>query len=101
MKIKKNNHEPFHKAGCFISNNNVIKKYNHTLNTICYWSSLFIQLFNSKSKEEGKDQESIQSSTTPNEGHHTSNKTQENIPYKRAKRSALSHQVTIKAAMNK
>ena len=41
----------------------------------------------SKSKEEGKDQELIQLSTTPDPGHHMRKlvtKTQENITYKRA-----------------
>ena len=45
-----------------------------------------------QSKEEGKHQELIQSNTTPDPGHHAGKvtKTQENITYKRAKRSALS-----------
>ena len=45
-----------------------------------------------QSKEEGKYQELIQSNTTPDPGHHAGKvtKTQENITYKRAKRSALS-----------
>ena len=48
------------------------------------------------SKEEGKDQESIQSSTTPDPGHHMG-KTQENITQKRvAKMLALSQQVTTR-----
>ena len=49
----------------------------------------------SKSKEEGKDQESIQSSTTPYPRHQNRKvtKTQENITYKRAKRAALSQKV--------
>ena len=42
--------------------------------------------YDDRSKEEGKDQESIQSSTTPDPGHHM---TQENIIHKRAKRSVL------------
>ena len=65
-----------------------------------------------KSKEEGKDQESIQSNTTSDPGHHMGKfpiwcpgsgvlfekvtKTKENITYKRAKRSDLSQQVTTK-----
>ena len=48
-----------------------------------------------ESKEEGKDQESIQSSTTPDTGHRMEmTKHKENITYKRAKRSALTQQVT-------
>ena len=47
-----------------------------------------------KSKEEGKDIESIQPSTTPNLGHGKVTQTQENITHKRAKRPALSQHVT-------
>ena len=48
------------------------------------------------SKYEYKDQESIQSSTTPDPRHHMEKwkKQQENISHKRAKRQALSQQVT-------
>ena len=43
------------------------------------------------SKEEGKDQKSIQASATPYQGHHMGkDKTQVNIKHKRAKRSAFS-----------
>ena len=42
--------------------------------------------YDDRSKEEGKDQESIQSSNTPDPGHHI---TQETIIHKRAKRLAL------------
>ena len=47
----------------------------------------------SQIREEGKDQESIQSNTTP-DGKVT--KTQEKITNKRARRSALSQQVTTR-----
>ena len=51
-----------------------------------------------KCKEEGRDQESIQSSTTPDPRDHYGKliKTQGNISHKRAKRSALSQQVTTR-----
>ena len=56
--------------------------------TICIPNNL------SKSKEECKYQETIKSSTTPDPGTTwESDKTQENITYKRAKRT-LSQQVT-------
>ena len=45
-----------------------------------------------QSKKEGKDQESIQSSTTPDPGYQCHNKTSQT----RAKRSALSQQVTTR-----
>ena len=52
---------------------------------------------NIQRKEEGKDQESIQSSTTPDPEHHMGKrKNAGNITYKRAKRSALSQQVTTR-----
>ena len=45
-------------------------------------------------RKESKDQESIQSNTTPDPGHHKVTKTQENITFMRAKRLALYQQVT-------
>ena len=50
------------------------------------------------SKEEGNDQESIQSNTTPDPGHHMGKcqKHKKNITHKRAKRPALSQQVTTR-----
>ena len=44
-----------------------------------------------ESKEEGKDQESIQASTTPEPGYHLDKKG--NIAYKTAKRPTFSQQV--------
>ena len=52
------------------------------------WSAPLLLAY--KSKEEGKDQESIQSSATPDPGHHMGvTKSQENITYKRVKKSVL------------
>ena len=45
------------------------------------------------SKEDGNDHESIQSSNTPDPGHHMAKKTQENITHKNAKMSAFSQQL--------
>ena len=50
-----------------------------------------------QSEEECKDQESIQSSTTPEQDiERESDKKQQNITHRRGKRSSLSHQVTTK-----
>ena len=50
-----------------------------------------------ESKEEGKSQESTQSSTTlTQDTTWVSDKTQENVTYKRAKKLALSQQVTTR-----
>ena len=70
-----------------------------------FFIKLCVRMHKVKSKEEGKDQESIQSNTTPDPGHHMGKfpiwcpgsgvlfekvtKTKENITYKRAKRSDL------------
>ena len=51
-----------------------------------------------ESKEEGKDQESMQSNNAPDLGHHIweSDKNTKNITYKSAKKSALSEHVTTR-----
>ena len=51
-----------------------------------------------ESKEDGKDQESIQSSTTPGSGHTMGKyeKHKKNITHKRAKKVAFFHQVTTR-----
>ena len=58
-----------------------------------------LHIVREQSKEVGKGQESIQSSTTHDPGHGMvweGDKTQENIIYKGAKGSALSQQVTTR-----
>ena len=58
-----------------------------------------LHIVREQSKEEGKGQESIQSSTTHDPEQDMVRegiKTQENITYKGAKRSALSQQVTTR-----
>ena len=56
-----------------------------------------LHIVREQSKEEGRGQQSIQSSTTHDPGHGMvweGDKNARNIPYKGAKRSALSQQVT-------
>ena len=55
-----------------------------------YMCITYFKLVFGQSKEEGKDQESVQSSTTPNQN----TKRQANVTHKRAKRSALSNFTT-------
>ena len=65
----------------------------NTFSVLVCWKWCFINM-----THEGKKEELIQSSTTPDLGHHTGmwKKSQENATHKRAKEPALSQQVTTR-----